>query len=412
MRIFMLELKKLWNWRVLLLILAMGVLTWFAFLADALDSYESLKTHGIYGAYQTKMFELYGDTLEPEELADFNIPGKKAAITAEANAIIAAEPVFAENGIQNIEEYQAFQNRDIQNMSDDEFEEYDKTLSEMSSLLDGGEDGDLDAFYSSPGTRLQCLEALENHYIDYEDYLTTYLQNDQRLIAVEAAARIIDMDNGNLINYRLCSDFSLYSAVTAVFALVAVILLIAPLLAVDRFRRINLLQYSSSIGRRIFRIQYLAAIISALVLTALIVAAFYLPFLLFDAGKYWGAHIMSLSFGTGIQLFNITFGQYVLTLAGMTIMLCVGAACFAFVVARLSSGFVTLMIKMVPIGAALSAIAVLAINMAQNSNNVLFAMVFRGKLSYAEALVCCALLISSLMLSALLVRHERGVDVT
>jgi hypothetical protein len=76
--VFLLELKKIWNWRILLTIAALCVLTWLAFLRDFQDSYDSLLAHGSYGAYQTQMFERYGATLEPDELADFDIPEKKA----------------------------------------------------------------------------------------------------------------------------------------------------------------------------------------------------------------------------------------------------------------------------------------------------------------------------------------------
>lgn len=55
MRILLYELKKLWNWRVLALIAAIGALTWFAFLSEALRSYDSLTTYGIYGSFSIKM---------------------------------------------------------------------------------------------------------------------------------------------------------------------------------------------------------------------------------------------------------------------------------------------------------------------------------------------------------------------
>lgn len=61
MRILLYELKKLWNWRILALIAVIGALTWFAFLSEALRSYDSLTTHGIYGSYQNEMFTLYGE---------------------------------------------------------------------------------------------------------------------------------------------------------------------------------------------------------------------------------------------------------------------------------------------------------------------------------------------------------------
>jgi hypothetical protein len=77
----------------------MGVLTWFAFLNEALRSYDSLTTHGNYGSYQNEMFALFSDTLEPEELIDYDIPGKKVAIISEMDKIISKDSIFTENNI-------------------------------------------------------------------------------------------------------------------------------------------------------------------------------------------------------------------------------------------------------------------------------------------------------------------------
>ena len=110
MRIFAYELNKLWNWRILALIVVFGMLIWFAFLSEALRSYDSLTTHGIYGSYQNEMFKLYGDTLEPEELADYDIPGKKAALISEMDEMISNETIFIENNIYSYAEYEEFVN--------------------------------------------------------------------------------------------------------------------------------------------------------------------------------------------------------------------------------------------------------------------------------------------------------------
>lgn len=102
MSLFRHELKKIWNPRILLLIAALAVLVWFTILRGLLDSYESLATHGIYGAHQRELFERYGETLEPEEWAAYDVPGRKAALEAKMNALIASDPRFAEYGVPRL----------------------------------------------------------------------------------------------------------------------------------------------------------------------------------------------------------------------------------------------------------------------------------------------------------------------
>lgn len=85
-----------------------GCVNMVCIFREVLRSYDSLTTHGIYGFYQTEMFGLYGETLEPEELAHYDILGKKASLISEMDEIISNEMVFAQNNISNYAQYKEF----------------------------------------------------------------------------------------------------------------------------------------------------------------------------------------------------------------------------------------------------------------------------------------------------------------
>ncbi|MFX3635572.1 MAG: hypothetical protein ACE3L7_00655 [Candidatus Pristimantibacillus sp.] len=412
MRIFAYELKKLWNWRILTFIAAIGALTWFAFMSEALRSYDSLTTHGIYGSYQNEMFARYGDTLEPEELADYDIQGKKVALISEMDEIIANETIFTENKIYSYAEYEEFANNGhSSNLSGEEQEIFNATISTMQSKLDFGNSVQtLDEWYASPLIKLQTLKALERTYVDYESSLRSYIDNDSRPVVARTAENLLQMRNANLIRYDLYMEFSLYTAVVGVFTVVAVIILIAPLLTTDRMRKLNLIQYSSTIGRRIIRLQFAATIVSTLALSILLIAAAYIPFLASGAGDYWEAHIMSHT-GWGMQLYNITFGQYAIILAGMILALSVGTACFAFILARFSANIVIMMIKAVPVGVAIAGIAVLSVNMALSYNNIVFSTIFRGRFDAPEVILCGFIAIVGMIAAVVVSIRENYVDV-
>lgn len=412
MRIFAYELKKIWNWRILALIIAMGALTWFAFLSESLRSYDSLTTHSIYGSYQNEMFELYGDTLEPEELADYDIPGKKAALISEMDEIISNETIFAENNIYSFAQYEEFvENGYSGDLSNEEQKTLSDTIFTMQSKLDYGNSAqNLDEWYASPLVRLQTLEALEHTYIDYGASLRSYIDNDFRPVVVRSAEKLLQMRNTNLIRYDLPMTFSLYDAVVGVFTVVAVIILIAPILTTDRMRKLNLMQYTSTVGRKIFWLQFVATIASALVLSIILIAAAYIPFLASGAGDYWGAHIMSLA-GWGMQLYNITFGQYALILVGMILALSVGTACFAFILARFSANIVMMLIKAVPVGVAVAGISVISINMTLADNNIIFNTIFHGRIDAPEVILCGFVAVVGLVVAVIISIREKRVDV-
>lgn len=229
-------------------------------------------------------------------------------------------------------------------------------------------------------------------------------------MVVRTAEKLLQMRNANLIRYDLQMTFSLYAAVVGVFTVVAVIILIAPLLTTDRIRKLNLMQYSSTIGRRIFRLQFVATIVSALVLSIILIAAAYIPFLASGAGDYWGTHMMSLA-GWGMQLYNITFGQYVLILAGMILALSVGTACFAFTLARFSANIMMMLIKAVPVGVAVAGISVISINMALADNNIIFGTIFHGRFDAPEVILCGFVAVVGLVVGIIISIREKHVDV-
>jgi hypothetical protein len=430
-RIFAREMKKLWNWKVLFAIAVFGALIWFAFLKDQVDGYESLQVHGVYGPYQAEMFQLYGETLEPEELADFDFPAKYAEISAAGNAIIAQEPLFAQYGITDFEEfYEWYTNESywirvggdvpvvteqagngaltITGQDDPEKEEKDKTV--MYNALNGADAKTLDEWFAAPMMRWRSLSGLERRCVNWREDLDSWMQGrDLSPAVVRAAERIGAAGNNSLISHYLAWEFSINAAVTGVFALAAVMVLVAPPLITDRTRGIHLLQYASAVGRKIFRIQFAAAAVSAFILSAVITALSFAPFIA-AAGEYWNAGIMVFS-TYEMRLYNVTFGQYVWIFAGLIAALCTGAACLVFILARFSANIVSVMIKAVPAGVALSVAAALALTNMFSADNILFALVFRGRFELPEAAVCCAVMILGLAAAIAVTAREKRADV-
>ncbi|GHU87418.1 hypothetical protein FACS1894202_01660 [Clostridia bacterium] len=421
MRIFINELKKLWNWKLLAIIAALAALTWFALLQGGLDSFTSMTTHGIYGKYQNEMFDLYGETLSPDELADYDIPGKLDAVYAEGDAIIAENPVYTKYGVYDFAGYLEYtSNRAyvkigdlfVATMQNGEIVS-DEDEQEMQTHLWGGSGAPVDDWYNSPMGKYHSLTALQHSYEDYPEYIVPFIKSDGRPVVVRVAKEMYEANEPSLVRYDLCNSFSGYAAIAGVFAILAVLLLVAPPLTNDRARMIVLLQYSSRIGRKIMRYQFAATLVSALIVSLVLITAAYVPFIANDAAKFWDAQ-SAMSFNAYVNggvLCNVTFGQYVLILAAVSVACSVAAACVAFVFARFSSNVVTLMIKAVPGGAAVAAIAALSLGRAFTPDNIIFTQVFRGRFDMPEVWTCAALAVIGVVGAAVVVRRERRVDV-
>ncbi|QIB68556.1 hypothetical protein Ami103574_04120 [Aminipila butyrica] len=411
MRIFMCELKKLWNWRILAGIAALAILVWFALMYDFIDGYDSLTTHGIYGAYQAEMFDLYGETLEADELAEFDLPGKKRKAILEMNSIIAQEPIFSENNIQNYEDFIALRQLASSDIPYEEAEKLWKKVGQMEEKLENWyEDITLDEWYLSPYMRLSNLETLESRYVEYQDNLDNYTQYNSYPVVSRSTQQVAIMRNANLIHYELCPAFSQYAAIAAVFSVFAVLILIAPLLTTDRWQKINLLQYSSHKGRSILRCQFAATVVSSFILSTVLIFSGYFLFLTDGAIKYWHAHIMAIE-QRQMWLYNITFGQFVWILAGLSVVGSVAAACFTFILARFSANLVNLMIKAVPVGTGVAAIVALTVNMALSDKNILFRQVFHGSIDGPEIITAVALAVTALAAAGAVLYREKKIDV-
>ncbi|OWA35371.1 hypothetical protein B9G55_12045 [Saccharibacillus sp. O16] len=408
------ELKKIWNWRVLALLAVLAALVWSLPLRESAAGYDSMRTHGGYGSYQRELFQRYGNTLEPEEWADYDVPGKIAAVQAETDALIAKSELFAKQGIHNYAQYLAFVDRDTSGLDDAELERFMKITQDMRDQLSLRYDGQtLDEFYASPQMRMMALKALASAYGNPDDEyrLQSFIQRDERPVVVQAAREILSRRNSSLIRVDLVESASMYAATVGVFSLVATLLLVTLPLSTDRTRQVHLMQYSSRTGRRILRIQGAAMLISSLIVSILSIALGAIPLLAEGAAEYRHASIQQCFSFFDMGLYDLTFGQYAMILCAMIMLLTVGTAAFVFILTRFSANLMTLLIKIVPLGLALSGIAVLTIYQAFSSNNLLFSAVLRGRIVMPEPLLCAIIAGAGLLGAWWVTCREKHVDV-
>jgi len=410
------ELRKIWNGRILLIIALLCVGFWFGGLREGVRSFDSLTRHGIFGAYQGLMFELFGETLESHELAAFDLPGRIAAVENELDAIIAKTPVFAVWGITHFAQYDTWRNSEnfwldlgatqidgTVFFTDEAIETHEAMLQALQ-----GHDGTLEGWFATPYMRRGHLLALEWRYANYNIWLESMIAHDSRPMVVQSAERILAMGNNSLIDNDLTRYFSLYSAVVGVLAVVAVAVLITPLIVVDRGRKVNYLQYSSKIGRKILRAQFAAIVLSAFVLSIAIIALAFIPFLMLS-WRYWNASILSSCINR-LWLYDITFGQYVVVAAILIIVLAVATAGAIFIASRFSQEILAAMFKIVPVTAALIGIAIVSLDQMFSAQNSVFTHFFRGQIIAPEIIVCIAISIICVVVAGIFAWRERRAE--
>jgi hypothetical protein len=99
-----------------------------------------------------------------------------------------------------------------------------------------------------------------------------------------------------------------------------------------------------------------------------------------------------------------------MALAGMILLLGTSAGCFVFVLARFSTNVMTLLVKTVPAGVGITAIAMLSIHMSFSNNNYMFNSVFKGNVTAPEMIVCSIAAVTGMIISTLVAMREKRTE--
>ncbi|MCL2078705.1 MAG: hypothetical protein FWH17_02550 [Oscillospiraceae bacterium] len=335
MRIIFHEMKKIWNWKILGIIALVCALFYVMFMSYFIKYYKSgnhPQAELIY--YAEELSRLYGTSLTPEELSDY-IASERQKLIAKAEGYIKTMPIFAESGIYSYADYGVLKDARGREFTQAENNAYWALYGEGCDYL---------------GFFLETLEHMEEEfditpmYIGWNDSFWGILNEWEQ-------ARYIQMVQNNehhfVLSYWTHSNTNDYASYFAVMLMLAVLILVSPLLVFDRSRYIHHLQYSSKTGRKIMRKQLAATLLSAFILTTLLLLIFGGIYSINDTYLFWDANINSgLNLGN-YSVFNMTYGQWVTAIIALMYVLALGFSMLAFVMARFSRNMITLIMKLI-----------------------------------------------------------------
>jgi hypothetical protein len=413
--VFVWELKKMWRPNILLLIAVLSALAYRSFMWGEINRINYLNQHKLYngGPYQDELMERYGHTLSTEEIehvAQVFLPENYAKAYAQLDALIAAHPVFAEHGIYSYDDYLRMEAPEAATSGGGALAEMPDWYMEMERIIRQEETTDGTQSPAQTGWQgLQHLREIEYRYVKL-GITDDYIAHDMRPVVKRQAARYKKLPEKTTLMGGLDERVSLYMMPLGIWAIVAVLMLTAPLPVTDRARRMHLLQYASVFGRKMCKIQLAAAAFSSFVLSLVLTGASVAVFATTGMLRHWHESLMAAT-DTGFFLYDITLGQYVLMLCAMIIAVSVGVTCLGFVLARFSSHVVNAVLKLVPLGVLLSVLTFFTLSYALNVNNFVFGF-WRGALGMPEVMVCAFVCGAGLVTALAIAARERSVDVT
>ena len=139
-----------------------------------------------------------------------------------------------------------------------------------------------------------------------------------------------------------------YGRDLAVWCVLSVVLLLSPTLVRDRLRRTRAMQWTSRRGRAILTTQMAAALCSTLVLTAVNVVIYAVPFLAQGPLQFRACGLDGI-WEWGTPWFDWTYGTYLMVLVGLILALSLAAAGLTVFLSQYSGSYIPMLLKALPL---------------------------------------------------------------
>jgi len=361
----------------------------------------------------------YGPTLEIDDFEDFL--NYRNVIASELDLFISSNTVFAEAGIHNFHDFEAFRyDSDLRYESLGELERSLRyaLLLELgyivrSSFINEGETVDLVSDNESPlaYTRIRSFDNIVGTYqtnilrnVEWPATIDSFIAHTP--INEREARRLNEIRNSdelkNIIDHHTIWYTWQYGQRLAILTILVTLILVSSLITTDRAKRVNWLQYTSKQGRSILKKQFIAILISSVSITTILIIIFAGIFSINETHEFWNNGINSF-LSSQYHWLSITYGQYVLLIAIIIYLMSIGAATFVFALSRYSQSLIQLMFKVTPFFFAALML----------SNWILseFLGIFVGGNVFAQMLSLALSLFAAMAIAILIIRREKRVEI-
>ncbi|WP_026895756.1 ABC transporter permease [Clostridiisalibacter paucivorans] len=286
MRIIINELKKIFNIKFIILLVLINIIMYFLFIEFEITNFPNGRPAlDIYNML-VEMEDSYGEFMDGEEFDDFKV--KYEEVKREADKYIQSREDFKRAGINNYDEFASIDitNKELDRLHDDVFFEKE-----------------IDVFWELPW-REEYIRVYENRKEimmekssneKQETRIKDILEND---IETSVFSDVIFFNYNNLIK----------PVVTTI--LLSVMFMITPIYLIDNKNRINYLQYTSKIGRKIFKKKIIAGLLASFIVVTIQFICFFSLYATNNTFMFLNSNINSI-YNTIISWYDLTFIQYI-----------------------------------------------------------------------------------------------------
>ncbi len=348
MRIILNEMKKIWNIKIILLIIFSSLVVYNMFMSFNINYFFSNHPEQECYVFAMEMTKKYGKRIEQKEFDQF-IKEKKLLLNQEFIQSIANESILTDNGIYTFDDmylfFNAEGNRHIQLEKLNGDEEKLQLMSDSKCRIYGKE-------YDYIGFKFQTIMHIENDYLNAEKYIDYDISSQdtgpKSITRLQEIKDTKQYKNISINETRIINRIQPYFFFGSIVIMLGVIILISPLITTDNLRNMSLLQYTSKKGRKLLSHQLIACLISTFILVTLKVLIFGGIFSTLGTQVFWN-NAFNAFYNHSYSTFDFTYGQWILMQVGLLYLLAFVLTFIVFVISKMSKNYITLILKGIPI---------------------------------------------------------------
>lgn len=346
----MAELKKIWRPGTVLFILILSVLLYFSFMHQWVKMFgygDGTDSFGVKMDILSDWIDKYGYSIDRTDFVE--IEAVYRLHLTQADVVIAGNDYFRDNGVNDYEDFLDYKNHVAQ-------EGYDvHTYREMVRLIT--ENSGYSAIY----------------FQEYKDLIQQYRTFSER--------------GESILPYEVMIFTNNYLVFLAVWCLISVFFVSAPVMVNDRENYIVPAQYSSKKGKKVYRVQYVSMLISSFF--AVSVCIFIGMAVWRTTGTFTFAGCDLASFlNTEIPVISITYKSYILLFLLLIYLIAIGMGSILFFLSAQSANIIVMLLKTIP-ALALGIIIALLLQDAFCESNVMYQLI---------NIKCCEIIIGIMIL--------------
>jgi hypothetical protein len=326
MRLVYYEMKKLFNWKNILLIILINIVMYYLFIDFHIKHFPNGRP--ILDEYHLskEMIEKYGVSIDEKEFTDL----KKwyENMVKQADQYIQSREDFAHAGIRT---YEDFRTADLSN------DELDALHSQVMFTEQ------VDLFW-----KLEALEYIMEQYEKRDRWIKgLYVELTPK--QEEKINQIIDSGTyQSILPWFVFENYNHIIKNVTIIIIVSIIVLLSPIYVSDKRNHVRLLQYTSKKGRSVFTTKMMTALISTFLLITVQLIGYFTIYSQNQVHMFFASKVNSI-FNVVLLWYDLSFFQYIVMtvaaiyLLGMILSLIV---CF---ISSISSNYLMVIGIQVPI---------------------------------------------------------------